>query len=247
MIKEKKLAIINIISLLFVFLFNYLTGTGQINGMSQKTISDMFSTKITPSAFAFSIWGLIYALVAVALLVMLLRYRERDYMDAINALSYWFLLSSFANILWTVSFAYLQIALSTVLIFILLFSLVMILKNFSKYQKPIRFIFPLAFGLYAGWVLIASVLNVAVTLVQINWSAFGLSEVIWANMILLVAIPIVFLVTFDTKNIIIPLPVAWAYYAIYVNQGFLVALIGILLLLSISLFQVFQNKLKIQV
>lgn len=247
MIKEKKLAIVNLVSLLFVFLFNYLTGTGQINGMSQKAISDMFSTKITPSAFAFSIWGLIYTLVAIALIMMLLRYRERDYIDAINALSFWFLLSSLANILWTISFAYLQIALSTLLIFILLFSLVMILKNLSKYQKPIRFIFPLAFGLYAGWVLIASVLNIAVTLVQVNWAAFGLSHVIWANMILLVAIPIVFLVTFDTKNIILPLPVAWAYYAIYVKEGFTIALIGILLLLGISLFQAYQNRFKLQV
>ena len=245
--KEKKLAIINFISLLFVFLFNFLTGTGVINNLSQKEISDMFPTAITPAPFAFSIWGVIYTFVAIAIILILFRYKEKEYNDTVKAISYWFLLSSIANVLWTVSFAYLQIALSTLLIFILLFSLVMILKQLSKLDPPIKSIFPLAFGMYAGWVLIASVLNVAVTLVQLKWSAFGLDETVWANIILAVSVIIVLMVTMNTKNIVIPLPVAWAYYAIYIKTNFMVALIGMILLVSITIYQAVRNKFKLQV
>lgn len=244
--KDKKLAIVNLISLLFVFLFNFLTGSGYINGLSQQAISDKYTTLITPSGYAFSIWGVIYTLVAIAIILMLMRYREQEYSDTIHAISYWFLLSSIANVLWTISFSYLQIALSTVLIFILLISLVMILKNISKLDSSTKAIFPLAFGLYAGWVLIASVLNVAVTLVKVEWSAFGLSPSLWANIILIVAIFIVFIVTYYTKNIIIPLPVAWAYFAIYTKEGLVVALIGIVFLLGTSLYQFIKNGYKIQ-
>lgn len=245
--KEKKLAIINLVSLVFVFLFNFLTGSGYINGLSQQAISDKYSTLITPSGYAFSIWGLIYTLVAIAIILMLMRYREQEYGDTIQVISYWFLISSLANVLWTVSFSYLQIALSTVLIFILLFSLVMILKNISKLKSSTKTIFPLAFGLYAGWVLIASVLNVAVTLVKFEWSGFGLSPSIWANIILIVALFIVFLVTYKTNNIIIPLPVAWAYFAIYTKEGFLVALVGMIILLAISLYHFIKNRYKVQI
>lgn len=245
--KEKKLAIANVIALLLVFLFNFLTGTGQINGMSQQDISAKFPTAITPAGFAFSIWGVIYTLVAIAIVLLLLRNREKEYNDTITAISYWFLLSSAANILWTISFSYLQIALSTVLIFVLLFSLTMVLKNLSKLTSPIKAVFPLAFGMYTGWVLIATVLNVSVTLVQYNWSGFGLNENIWANIILAVSIAIVFLVTYDTQNAIVPLPVAWAYYAIYVDKGFIITLLGIVVLVAISAYQLYRNKFKLQV
>lgn len=245
--KEKKLAIINLISLIFVFIFNYLTGTGLINNLSQKQISDMFPTALTPSPFAFSIWGVIYTLVAIAILLMLFRNKEREYNDTINAISYWFLVSSTANVLWTISFAYLQIALSTVLIFILLISLNMIIKNLSKLTSSIKPIFSLAFGMYAGWVLIATVLNVSITLVQLKWSGLGLGDTIWANIILLVSLLIVALVTFNTKNMIIPLPVSWAYYAIYNKEGYLIAIIGMILLLALSLYQGYKNRYKLQV
>lgn len=245
--KQRKLAIINSVSLVFVFLFNFLTGTGLINDMSQKDISDMFPTAITPSSFAFSIWGVIYTLVAIAIVLMMIRYKEKEYADTIQAISYWFLLSSIANVLWTVSFAYLKIALSTVLIFVLLISLTMILKQLSKLERPMKAIFPLAFGMYAGWVLIATVLNVAVTLVQHEWTGFGLDVSTWVNIILTVSLLIVLLVTLDTKNMIVPLPVAWAYYAIYAKESYLIAIIGIVFLIALSLYQGYKNRYKLQV
>lgn len=245
--KSRKLAIANLGSLLLVFLFNFLTGSGYINDLSQKEISDMFPTAITPKPFAFSIWGVIYTLVAIAIILMVFRYKETEYHDTIQAISYWFLLSSGANILWTVSFSYLKMVLSTLLIFILLFSLVMILKQLSTIEPPTKTIFPLAFGMYAGWVLIATVLNVAVTLVQKGWNGWGISDTTWLPIILIVSVVIVFLVTINTKNSILPLPVAWAYYAIYLKESCTVALIGMVILFALSIYQVIHNKNKLQI
>ena len=60
-----------------------------------------------------------------------------------------------------------------------------------KLNIKVSFIFPLAFGMYAGWVMIATVVNIAASLVQINWDGFGLSAMLWANIILIVALFIV--------------------------------------------------------
>lgn len=241
-----KLALSNLLMLLLVFLFNFLTGTGRINDLSQAEISAMFPTKITPAGFAFSIWGLIYALVFIAIVFMLYKHKEEKMSKIINRVGWWFNLSALANILWTISFSYLLLPLSTILIALLLVSLVMILMNLSKLGIKVNPVFPVAFGIYSGWVMIATVVNIAAGLVQIGWNGFGLSEVMWANIILVVALFIVFFVTYRTSNVIIPLPIAWAYFAIFKEQDSNVALVGIFVLLGISIYQLYSNKYVLQ-
>lgn len=241
-----KLALSNLIMLLLVFLFNFLTGSGRINDLSQAEISEMFPTKITPAGFAFSIWGLIYALVFIAIVFMLYKHKEEKMSKIINTVGWWFNLSSLANILWTISFSYLLLPLSTLLIALLLVSLVMILMNLSKLGIKVKPIFPVAFGIYSGWVMIATVVNIAASLVQAGWNGFGISEVMWANIILVVALFIVFFVTYCTSNVIIPLPIAWAYFAIFKEQDSNIALVGIFVLLGISIYQLYSNKYVLQ-
>lgn len=240
------LAVSNLIMLLLVFLFNFLTGTGRINDLSQADISAMFPTKITPAGFAFSIWGVIYTLVFISVIWMLLKHKDKEMTRLIQTAGWWFNLSAVANILWTITFSYLLLPLSTILIALLLFSLTMILKNLSKLGTKLNSLFPLAFGMYAGWVMIATVVNIAASLVQLKWNGFGISDVMWANIILVVAIFIVFWVTTNTTNVIIPLPVAWAYFAIYKAENSMVALIGMVLLILISIYQLYQNKYSLQ-
>ena len=60
-----KKAWINAGFLLVTLIVNALGGLGFINGLSQKEVSDMFDTIITPSPSTFSIWGLIYSLLII--------------------------------------------------------------------------------------------------------------------------------------------------------------------------------------
>lgn len=242
-----KLAFSNLVMLILVFLFNFLTGTGRINDLSQADISAMFPTKITPAGFAFSIWGLIYTLVLITVLLMLYKHKEKKMDEVIHGIGWWFNLSALANILWTLTFSYLKLPLSTLLIAILLGSLLMILINLSKLGLKLNSIFTLAFGLYSGWVMIATVVNIAASLVQIGWSGLGLSEDMWANIILIVALAIVFLVTYRVTNVIIPLPVAWAYFAIFKAEDSIVALIGMGILIVISVYQLYRNGYSLQI
>lgn len=243
---KRQLAITNLVMLGVTLIFNFLTGTGQINNLSQAEISAMYQTRITPAGFAFSIWGVIYTLLAISLGWMFYKHKERKTAQVIDGIGYWFIISSLANIAWTVTFAYLQLPLSTVLIFILLFSLTRIVMNLSKVRINLNLLYPLTFGLYAGWVLIASVVNIAASLVQAEWGGFGISELVWATIIIVVAVGIVFYVTAQTTNAIIPLPVAWAYYAIFVGEELTIALFGMVLLLGIAFYQFYKNHYSFQ-
>lgn len=241
-----KLSLSNLFMFVLVIIFNFLAGTGRINDLSQADISKMYPTKITPAPFAFSIWGVIYTLVFILIIYMIYKHTDREVSEVIHKTAWWFNLSALANILWTVVFSYLKLPLSTLLIVILMLSLAVIVGNLSKTNSKPKPIFSLTFGLYTGWVMIATVVNLAAALIQVNWNRFGLSEITWANIILVVAMVIVFYVTMKTTNAIIPIPVAWAYFAIYKERDLSIALIGTLVLLAIFLYQLYKNKYSLQ-
>ena len=112
----------------------------------------------------------------------------------------------------------------------------------------------MTFGLYSGWLFIATVVNIAAWLVKIEWGRLGISAEIWASVILLVAVGLTLIVILKTKNAIFPLPIAWAYFGIYnfllAPEGFQgkysllpnIALIGIVILIGLSAIQFYKNK-----
>lgn len=242
--KSQRLALSNLIIFVIVLIFNFLTGTGRINDLSQAEVSAMYPTKITPAGFTFSIWGIIYILLFISLFYMLFKHKEASSEEAIDTIGYLFVVSSLANILWTVSFSYLKLATSSFLIMILLLSLVLILKRFSR--RKVGGLYAITFGLYAGWVTIASVVNIAATLVQKGFPGFGISENIWAALILSIAFILVILMSVSLKNIMIPLPVAWAYFGIFKAHGSYIALVIMILFLILAGVQVQRNGFKIQ-
>lgn len=111
---------------------------------------------------------------------------------------------------------------------------------------------PLTFGLYTGWLMIATVVNVAASLVKIGWNGFGLADSVWAFIILIIAASLVMLVTYRTQNAALPLPVAWAYYGIYQNLvnahsgNFqlleITAIILMVVLIGVAAIQFYRNR-----
>lgn len=241
-----QLMITNLVMLAVTLFFNFLSATGILNGISIAEVSGMYQTKITPAGFAFSIWGLIYTLLILTLGWLFYKREEVKAAQVIDAIGYRFILSSLANIAWVILFSYLQIAFSTIMIAILLLSLTSILMSFKKADSKLNPLYTITFGLYAGWVLIATVVNIAAALVQIEWGGFGIDELVWATIIIVVAVAIVYYVAYRTTNVMIPLPVAWAYYAIFVGEELTVALLGMVVLVGIAIYQLYRNHYSIQ-
>ena len=249
-----KKAWINLIFLVVTLAINTLGALGIINGLSQKEISDMYLTLITPSPSTFNIWSVIYSLLIISIIVMIVKKKDPYYERAIDRISILFWVSCILNIAWIVAFSYLQIELSVLLIFGLVISLSIICLKLLKIQEGKRWLLPLSFGIYTGWLFIATVVNIAAMLVKLEWDGFGIADNIWAIVILIIAVVLVFLVLMKNRNAAFPLPIAWAYFGIFqflkAPQGFngeyallqTIALMGMFVLISAAAIQFFKNN-----
>jgi hypothetical protein len=252
-----KNAWINGLFLIVTLFMNTLGSLGLINGLSQKQISDMYITLITPSPATFSIWGVIYSLLIISIIAMIVKKNDSYYKSAIDEITVLFRISCILNIMWIVAFSYLQIELSTLFILGFLIVLTMICLKLRKIQGGKRLLLPLTFGLYTGWLFIATVVNIAAMLVKLKWNGFGINDETWAIVILIISVILVFLVLQRNRNAAFPLPIAWAYFGIYqflkAPEGFkgqfgsleITALVGIVFLIGMAAIQLYQNSFAV--
>ena len=255
--EKTKKAWINGLFLAVTLVINTLGALGFINGLSQKEISDMFVTLITPSPSTFSIWSVIYSLLIISIIVMIVKKDDSYYKSAINQISTLFWVSCILNIAWIVAFSYVQIELSVLFIFGFVITLSLICQKLLKIQDRKRWLLPLSFGIYTGWLFIATVVNIAAMLVKLKWNGFGIAPESWAIIILIIAILLVVAVLSKIRNAAFPLPIAWAYFGIYqflnAPEGFKgefgllqnIALAGMVVLVALAVIQFYRNRLSL--
>jgi benzodiazapine receptor len=212
----------NIIAFVFTVIVNSLAGsTTLIGGVNTAQISDSNPTLITPAGYVFSIWGIIYVLLGVFVIFQALpSQKEKEYTKKIGWL---FVLSSIINIGWLFLWQYEFLSLSVVLMFLLLATLILIYLRLGIGKSPVTFREKLAtqvpFSVYLGWITIASIANVSVTLVSVNWNGFGIDPEIWATLIVVVALVITLLVLATRRDIAYSLVIVWALIGIAVKQS----------------------------
>ena len=250
---------LNAIFLIITLAINAMGVAGTINGISQVEISDMYLTLITPSPFAFSIWSLIYLSLIASVIVMIVMVNKQNpyFLKVVDEISVLFWISCVFNIAWMVLFSFVLIELSVLPIVGLVITLAFLLMKLLKVQEEKRWLLPFSFGIYTGWLFVATVVNIAAALVKMNWNGFGFGEPFWAAVMLVIAAALVVFVQLKNRNAIFSLPVAWAYFGI--NQflkspdgfngqyGFVqvVSLIGMAVLIGASAIQLYRNKFKL--
>ena len=213
---------LNIIAYVLTVLVNSLAGSTTIlGGRNTAQVSDTNPTLVTPAGYVFSIWGVIYILLGVFVVFQALpAERVKNFQKSIGPL---FILSSILNIAWLFLWQYEFLSLSVVLMFLLLATLILIYLrlNIGKSKSPTRekLAVNLPFSVYLGWITIASIANVSVTLVSMKWDGFGISPETWATLIIIVAMVIALLVIATRKDIAYGLVIIWALVGISVKQS----------------------------
>jgi len=196
-------------------------GTTSIGGKLTAEVSDANPTLITPAGYVFSIWGIIYILLGIFVIFQALPDQEgKGYHEKIGWL---FALSSLLNIAWLFLWQFEYLSLSVVLMFLLLVTLIAIYLrlNIGKSTVPLheKLAVHTPFSVYLGWITIASIANVAVTLVSVGWDGFGISQETWATLIIIIALIITLLVIAMRRDIAYGLVIIWAFSGIAVKQG----------------------------
>jgi benzodiazapine receptor len=219
---RKSVGYANILFFILTVIVNSIAGsTTLIGGKNTATISNNNPTLITPAGYVFSIWGIIYILLGVFVVYQALpREQNSTYREKIGWL---FVLSSLINIAWIFVWQFEILILSVVLIFALLLTLIAIYMRLnigkSKATNSERIAVHLPFSVYLGWITIASIADVAVTLTAYKWNGFGISPETWAIVVVAVALIITMLMLGTRKDIAFALVVIWALIGIGVNHS----------------------------
>jgi hypothetical protein len=202
---------LNILLVAGMLVMNYLANALPLNNKTTGELSDSFPNLFVPAGMTFSIWGIIYSLVIIYCVV---QFTGTDKM-VINNISWWFGITCIFNALWIVCWHYGKLPLSLIVMLGLLVSLIYI--NISIRELPVGII-KATFGIYLGWICIATIANVTALLVDSNWNGFNISHEIWTIVIIVTGVLIIALTINRLKNPFIGLSVIWAFIGIAIKR-----------------------------
>jgi len=194
--------------------FNILAAMGYVNGVTPAEISEKYTTVITPAGYAFSIWSLIYFGLSVFSIYQLLPGNLARY-GGIRTL---YIASCVLNCAWIYFWHHDRPGICAMLIITLAVVLIIIVAKFAVTTTAIEAIFVKGtLGLYAGWVTVASIVNVFVLLRSMG-SEIAQSSTAGVVAVLLAAAMAVF-ITWKFSNYLYSVAVAWALTAIAIQQS----------------------------
>lgn len=195
-------------------IFNWMAATGILGGVETKIISDKNPTLITPAGYAFAIWSLIYiGLIAFSIYQALPRNAGKY--AAIRTL---FLLSCVLNGAWLYLWALESLVLCLVVIALLLVVLLAINSKLRSTEGTGEYwLVKAPFGIYAGWVTAATLVNLTIVLASKGSTLASMPAVAASFIFVAAAAGIFFRIIF--ANHMYPLAIAWALTAIAVKQS----------------------------
>lgn len=218
---QRIISLSNVIATVLTIIINILSNTSILGANTVEEISDAYPTFFTPAGYVFAIWGIIYALLLIFSIHQVLpKQQDAPFREKIGL---YYILCSVANIIWILLWVNNYILFSTILMFLLLASLIIIYRRLDSIGAQMSLRENLAvflpFSVYLGWITVASIGNVAVTLVSLNWNGWGLSELSWTILMIGVAIAVTLIMIVRKRDIGFSLVLIWALLGILVKQS----------------------------
>ncbi len=200
---------------------NYLANALPLNNITAGEVSDLYPNLFAPAGITFSIWGLIYLLLGLFVLYYIGVFKKKTTnTKLLDNVSKYFVITGLANISWIFSWHYQIIFLSLILILVILFCLIKIASMIAKANLKGKeyFFVELPFSVYFGWITVATIANVTVLLVSLNWQGFGLPEVFWAVSIIIIGAMTGLWRMLKDKSVAYGLVFVWAYTGIIIKH-----------------------------
>lgn len=251
--KQQTLSILNVLAVLFAIGINYYSQLYTIHGNRVSDMSDEYNNLFTPAGYAFSIWGIIFiALLIFAGYQVYRTFAQKQTFNFISQTGLWFVLANVCNGLWVMVWLYDYTWLSVVIMLVILFSLIKIVvnTNMERWRAPSKTI---VFGwwpisIYAGWIAVATIANIAAYLSKLGWDGGFLSPTNWTLVMIVIATLLNLVMIYTRGMREFAVVGAWALIAIYMrhqNSYELIAttaLVGAVLILISTFGHAFMNR-----
>jgi hypothetical protein len=234
-------ALLSLALFALVVAVNALANILPINGVNTGVLSDEIPNLFVPAGLTFSIWGLIYLLLAgyvAALLVEAFGRKPTGLWDSGDGRI--FALNMAANAAWILAWHYRLVPLSFGIMLVILTTLVA-LEERSRARRIVTsgsapkapgdagptagaagrtraFLLSTPINVYLGWICVATIANVTAVLVKAGWNGFGLDPRAWTVIAIAAGAAVALLLVFLRKAVAAPLVVVWAYAGIVIKR-----------------------------
>ncbi len=203
---------VNIAAFTIMVAVNILANVLPLGGNTSGQVSERYPSLFTPAGITFSIWGVIYAVLGIALIRQIISKKEecRRLTDDIGGL---FAISCGLNIGWILCWHLGQITGATLIIFALLATLVLIMllvRNDTMMS--------IVFGIYTAWVMVASVASIFVQAAYSGSNMISAGGETLAIFAIIIAGAILTLITMTSRNWSFAAVGMWSYIGIVVSQ-----------------------------
>jgi hypothetical protein len=233
---------INLFLFAGMIVMNYLANSLPLNGKTTGELSDAYPNLFVPAGITFSIWGVIYIL----LIAFCVAQFTTQHQAVIAQIGWLFGLTCIFNGLWIVAWHYGRLPMSLILMAGLLIALLWI----GVFIKDLPYgLIKAAFGVYLGWICIATIANVTALLVNYGWGGFGISEQTWTIIMILIGTLLVALAIWRLDNPYIGLAVVWAFIGIMIKRSadvrsiFITAAVAMVLVAAVLVLTFFRKRL----
>lgn len=221
--KQQTLSILNMGAVLFTIGINYFSQLYTINGNRVSDMSNKYSNLFTPAGYAFAIWGIIFlALFTFAGFQIYRTFVRKKKFDFISQVGLWFIIANVGTGLWVVVWLYDYTLVSVLIMLVILFSLIKIVvnTNMERWRAPAKTImfgwWPIS--IFAGWISVATIANIAAYLSKIGWSGGFLTPIDWTIVMIVVATLLNLVLIYTRGMREFAVVGVWALIAIYVRH-----------------------------
>lgn len=219
--RQIKLAVA--VTYLIMVAVNALANILPINGIDTGAVSDSYPNLFAPAGLTFSIWGVIYLLLAAYVLYQygfIPGEKEPAPSQLLKKVGLAFSANALLNAAWIFSWHYRQIGLSVILMLAILLSLMYINETIlrAKPDRKQKLFIRLPFSVYYGWITVATIANITTLLVDIGWGGLGLTESLWTMLVLAVGLAIGAFTMIRNRDIPYGLVIIWAYAGILIKH-----------------------------
>lgn len=235
--KKQILQIGNIISFIGMVVVNLLANALPLNGKNTGEISESYPNLFVPDGYVFSIWFLIYILLAIFSVYQAkdLFKSEKEDLPFIDDIGIFFIIANIGNILWIFFWHYELFLLPLIAILILFLALLVIYLKLEigvvEVPRNEKLFVHIPFSVYFGWLTVATVAQVTALLVELGAPSYGLVAELLTILVIIVVIVIGLLTVFSRNDIAYGLVLVWASIGIFTKQlpsNFLISIIGLI-------------------
>lgn len=228
-------SIICLVLFIGVLAANWAATSLPLNGVTTGALSDEIPNLFVPAGLTFAIWGIIYALLAGQVAVILMTVSGKKAMaggaTAVwTAREAWLLAFNFAaNIGWIFAWQWRLVGLALGIMLVLLATLILLEErshekaitniSASDHGSPARrFFLSAPINVYLGWIMVATIANVTALLAKLGWNGFGLDPRAWTVLVIAIAAILYALLATTRGAVAAPAVGVWAFAGIALKR-----------------------------